>query len=348
MFSRYALTFLTIIEAFAGVAFAADSSPTSEPAAGKIAAKPLFRDPVFDGAADPTPIWNDIEKKWFIFYTNRRASAPPSETPGFTWMHGTRIGIAESTDGGATWSYRGTADIDYGDQNTTQWAPEVIENAGLYHMYLAIVPGIFPDWNHPRSIIHLTSSDLLHWKYQSTLKLASDRDIDPCVLHLPDGTWRMWYNDERDHKSTYYADSPDLYNWTDHGKAFDGPPGEGPLAFRWKNHYWLLVDVWKGLAVYQSDDAKTWTRQKDNLLQTPGHGPDDTANGSHPGVVVSGDRAYVFYHVHPDHDDPAPPDTLDRRRSSLQVVELQYKDGWLTCDRDQPTHILLQPNSGRQ
>ena len=342
---RYLLAFLTIIEALAAISFAADVTPSTQPADGKIAAKPLFRDPVFDGAADPTPIWNAVDKKWFIFYTNRRASAPPSETPGFTWMHGTRIGIAESSDNGATWTYRGTADIQYGDQNTTQWAPEVIENAGIYHMYLAIVPGIFPDWEHPRSIIHLTSSDLLHWKFESTLKLASDRDIDPCVLRLPDGTWRMWYNDERDHKSTYYADSPDLFTWTDHGKALDGPAGEGPLAFRWKDHYWLLVDVWKGLAVYQSDDAKTWTRQKENLLGTPGHGADDNANGGHPGVVVSGDRAYVFYHVHPGHGDPTPE---NRRRSSLQVVELQYKDGQLTADRDQPTHILLLPGSGRQ
>jgi hypothetical protein len=25
------------------------------------------------------------------------------------------------------------------------------------------------------------------------------------------------------------------------------------------------------------------------------------------------------------------------------VVELGDRDGWLTCDRDQPTNILLQP-----
>ena len=41
-----------------------------------MAAKPLFHDPVFDGAADPTVIWNKKEKLWFMFYTNRRATAP--------------------------------------------------------------------------------------------------------------------------------------------------------------------------------------------------------------------------------------------------------------------------------
>ena len=81
------------------VAHAADTP------AGKVAPKPLFRDPIEDGAADPTPIWNAAEKKWFIFYTNRRAKTPAEQTPDVTWVHGTRIGIAESTDG-ATWTYR--------------------------------------------------------------------------------------------------------------------------------------------------------------------------------------------------------------------------------------------------
>ena len=67
---------------------------------GKIAAKPLFRDPVHDGAADPVLCWNHAEGKWFMFYTNRRANVP--NTPGVTWVHGTHIGIAESSDDGAT------------------------------------------------------------------------------------------------------------------------------------------------------------------------------------------------------------------------------------------------------
>jgi hypothetical protein len=40
--------------------------------------------------------------------------------------------------------------------------------------------------------------------------LASDRVIDACILQLPGGGWRLWYNNERDHKSIYFADSPDL------------------------------------------------------------------------------------------------------------------------------------------
>ncbi|MBE0698764.1 MAG: glycosyl hydrolase, partial [Anaerolineaceae bacterium] len=40
---------------------------------------PLFRDPIYDGAADPTIIWNREEKSWWLLYTNRRATA---EGPG--------------------------------------------------------------------------------------------------------------------------------------------------------------------------------------------------------------------------------------------------------------------------
>ena len=314
-----ALPFMAL--GFAGRAPAADSGP--------IAPKPLFRDPVYDGAADPTLVWDRAERKWLMFYTNRRANVPA--TPGVSWVHGTPIGIAESADGGATWKYRGTAKIEYGKPGYTFWAPEVVYRDGTYHMFLAVVPGTFTDWNHPRDIVHLTSADLTHWKYQSTLKLASDRVIDPCVLRLPNGAWRMWYNNERDRKSTYYADSPDLSTWQDGGKAVGDKSGEGPVAFRWKGSYWLIVDVWQGLAVYRSDDAMHWTRQAENLLAGVGQGADDGAKGDHADVVVSGDQAFLFYF------------TQFGRRSSIQAVEMVLKDGVITCDRDSPTHIRLLP-----
>jgi len=119
---------------------------------GKIASKPLFRDPVYDGAADPVLCWNRAEETWFMFYTNRRANMP--ETSGVTWVHGTKIGVAESSDGGATWKYRGTANIKYGQGEYSYWAPEVIEHGGTYHMYLTFVPGM----HTPTGRVRVTSS----------------------------------------------------------------------------------------------------------------------------------------------------------------------------------------------
>ncbi len=327
---------LTIL--LACIVYSAETTPE-----GKIASKPLFRDPVHDGAADPVLCWNKAEKKWFMFYTNRRADL--ARPRGVAWVHGTHIGIAESSDGGATWTYRGVADIDFGDPNQTHWAPEVIEHDGTYHMYLTFVPGIFEDWQHQRDIVHLTSKDLLHWQRESTLELANHKVIDACVFQLPDGTWRLWYNNEVDGKSIYYADSPDLYQWTDKGKVsgLGDRPGEGPKVFKWKDKYWMVVDVWSGLGVYSSDDCLNWKRQEKNLVEEPGTGPDDQVKGGHPDVVVSGGRAYLFYFTHPERREGGKRTPSEQARSSIQVVELQYKDGELTCDRDKPTYINLLP-----
>ncbi len=311
---------------------------------GKLASKPLYRDPVYDGAADPTIIWNRQEKKWFMFYTNRRANVKGLK--GVTWVHGTHIGIAASSDGGATWKYVGTCNI-LAPYTQTQWAPDVVEHDGLYHMFLAYVPGIFNDWNHPRHIIHLTSKNLIDWKYVSTLHLASDRVIDPCLVQLPDGSWRMWYNNEPDHKSDYYADSNDLYHWKDKGKAIGDQPGEGPKVFHWKDTWWMIRDVWDGLAVYKSEDLISWKRIPGNLLQKPGTGKDDKVKGHHCDVVVSNGRAWLFYFTHPGRRPSVPKnDWRDRRRSSIQVVELKYKDGRIVCNRDETTYIDLQPPKG--
>ncbi len=307
---------------------------------GKVAPKPLFRDPAFDGAADPALVWDRAGKKWVMFYTNRRASA--TELPGVSWVHGTKIGMVESTDGGATWKYTGTADIPYGKADYTYWAPEVFEHDGVYHMYLSIVPGIYNDWNAAREIIHLTSRDLHRWKYEATLDLKSDRVIDACVIQLPGGAYRMWYKNERAKDgSLYYADSPDLYQWTSHGNAIPGVAGEGPKTFRWQDRYWMIVDVWNGIAVFSSDDCLKWTRQPDNILKEPGLMATDQSKGGHADVIVNGARAYLFYFVHQGGKDAEGKGPEWKRRSVIQVVELRSDGDHIVCDRNQPTQIAL-------
>lgn len=305
---------------------------------GKRAPKPLFADPVYDGAADPVVVWNAQKKRWWMFYTNRRART--TDSSGVRWVHGTRIGIAESKDG-AHWNYLDTANINYRpDTGYTFWAPDIILHQGRYHMYLTYVPGTFNDWNHPRRIVHLTSKDLKNWDYESTLSLVNDKVIDANVLRLPNGNWRMWYNNERDGKSLYYADSKDLYHWEDKGKAI-AARGEGPKAFYWQNRYWMIVDVWKGMEVYQSNDAMTWKKQSSRILEEGGNGKDDGAMGGHCDVVVKNNRAYLFYFTHPGRTkvNPASPNSLEARRSVIQVVELTLNNNELVCDRNKPTYI---------
>jgi len=311
-----------------------------------VAPKPLFRDPIHDGAADPCVVWNPHLKRWWMFYTNRRANA--TNSPGVSWVHGTRIGIAESLDRGVTWRYVTTARIElppeFGGNRATHWAPEVFTAPdGTHHMLLTVVPGIFENWDHPRSIVHLTSSNLMEWSNAKPLELASDRVIDACIIRLPNLTWRMWYNNERDGKSIYYADSRDLRTWEDKGKAIGDQAGEGPKVFRWHDYYWMITDVWDGLAVYRSPDAVNWKRQQGaNLLEVPGFGEDDEVKGGHPDVVVRGNRVYLFYFTHPGRrEGDEKKDTFEQRRSSIQVTELYYKNGKLRCNRNDPTRIKL-------
>ena len=102
-------------------------------AAQKSAPKPLYDDPVYHGAADPVIIYNKQRKAWWMLYTNRRAAIDDTTVQ---WVHGTKIGIAESKDG-REWKYKDTANINYRpDEGYTHWAPDVIEHNGIYHMYL--------------------------------------------------------------------------------------------------------------------------------------------------------------------------------------------------------------------
>jgi beta-xylosidase len=311
---------------------------------GVLTSRPIFRDPVHDGAADPSIIWNKARKEWWMFYTNRRADMA-SEGKDVSWVHGTRIGIAVSKDG-ARWKYKGVANISYGAEDYTQWAPEVIEVAGMYHMYLTIVPGTFSNWNHPREIIHLTSPDLERWTFQEKLSLSSEKVIDPAVFQLPNGIWRLWYKDEADGSHIHFADSTgreDLSNFTPTGVAVTDRSSEAPKVFWWHGQYWLLTDTYThGLGVYSSKDATHWTRQQDNLLEQPGTQPSDRSVGHHPDVVISNDgRAYLYYFTHmvgPDLDPKLP---HSAQRTVMQVTELHEKNGVLSADRNAPTYVYL-------
>jgi len=301
----------------------------------------LFRDPVHDGAADPVVVWNRARKTWWVFYTNRRADL--DDNSGVTWVHGTRIGIAESCDGGAHWSYLGEADIPVAAPDYTLWAPEVIDVDGTYHMFLTVVPGTFTDWNHPRHIQHLTSTDLLHWKPLENANLESERTIDACVFRLPTGAWRLWYKNEADSSKVYFSDSPDLAHWAPKGIATTNH-GEGPVVFQWHGHYWLINDPHAGLAVFRSDDLTTWTQQPNNILREPGTQPTDRAVGNHADVVVDATgRAWLFYFTQQGGENASPNTRGYARHSVLHVTELHEQDGILTVDRNAPATIHMLP-----
>src|SRR5581483_1931301 len=227
--------------AFAAVSLADDAAPRT--IALKDVPAPLFDDPVFHGAADPTLIWNPQRKLWFMYYTQRRATL--ANPHGVDWCHGSAIGIATSPDA-VHWTY---VDIAHGDENLdkpiegkcTWWAPSVYSENSTYHMFVVFVDGIYTNWKGKAFIKHFTSSDGLNWKYTDTLPLSSERCIDACVDKVG-GKYRCWYKDERHGSHTWMASSDDLSHWTVDGQMVGDVGHEAPLYFHWKDKHWLITD----------------------------------------------------------------------------------------------------------
>ena len=294
---------------------------------------PLFRDPMFDGAADPVVTWNHTTNEWWMLYTNRRAWAPPMDD--VSWVHGTDIGIAVSGDGGASWTYRGIAEgLETEPGRHTYWAPEIVDDGELFHMYLSVVPGVPTQWaGHKRTIRHYTSPDLVQWSYQSTLPIG-DRVIDAGVYPLPEGGYRMWFKDEAEGSRTFTADSPDLYTWTRREGSIGEVPHEGPNVFELGGWYWMIVDEWRGQRIYRSTDLEEWIPQG-LMLDVSGTRADDQGFGHHADVVVVGGEAYIFYFTHPGRVTASSPDAVyEQRRSSIQVARLIVENDTLVCDRN--------------
>lgn len=306
-----------------------------------IAPKPLYRDPVFDGAADVSTVYDRAAKEWKMFYTNRRATLnlPAGDV---SWVHGTAIGVASSTNG-VKWTYEGTAKIPLACTGETLWAPELYEEGGVYHMWVTVVPGVFKTWNASRFIVHLTSRDLKTWSCGDRLDLGSDRIIDASVIKK-DGVYRLWFKDERKGSRLFVAESKDLKTWTRQPQFVVDTNAEGPKVFRFAGHYWLVADVWKGLMVLRSDDLETWTLQPTRILEEPGTMATDNDKGQHPDVVVNNGRALIYYFVHQNNAPEAASDRKYGQRSVVQVAELKIgADGWLAVDRNAPVDGRLVP-----
>ena len=313
-------------------------------ASAEPAPKPLYRDPVYDGAADVSSIYDRGRHQWTMFYTDRRANLKSADPKDVAWVHATPIGTAVSKDG-VHWRYAGFARVPAECTGSTLWAPEMYYEAGTYHMWLTVVPGVFHRWGVPEAtakIVHLTSPDLSTWTCGDRLDTGSNRVIDPSVLKLPDGAYRLWYKDERQGSRIFWVDSPDLVHWSKPNPTPVVPThGEGPKAFVFKGYDWIIYDSWNGLSVLRSEDGKTWTPQARRLLEQPGKAATDSDMGHHADVIVNNGRAFIYYFVHQGKEPQALTDPGWGHRTVIQVAELKFADGQLTVDRDAPVDATL-------
>jgi hypothetical protein len=312
---------------------------------------PLYTDPVHQAPTDPTLI-EGPDGRWWMFYTQRRAG---DTRPGVTWIHGTDIATAYSTDGGLTWTYNGVVEgLDPNAGRNTLWAPEVIFAEGRFHMFVTYIVGVPSRWSgHDRHILHHVSDDLHHWDYLGEIPLSSSRVIDAAVHPRPGGGYRMWFKDEAQHSWTWAADSDDLLSWGPSVPVITGPEHEGPNVFELGGTLWMIVDEWHGLAVYTSADLNRWERQG-LLLDQPGSRLLDHSVGRHADVVVGRDAddvdvAWIFYFTdrlddlqQPGSDPAVTTHDANAHRTDIQVAEMRAVHGRLTCDRDAPFSLDLR------
>jgi hypothetical protein len=307
-----------------------------------------YRDPVWDGPTDPVLVPDHLTGEWVLFYTQRRATAPGLS--GVEWVHGTAIGVARSSDGGRNWSYQGTVDGLVPPQTelpATLWAPDVVRVGDEWVMYLTVLGGVRTDWTGNASIVQFSSRDLVAWEYLGAIGLESPRVIDAAVALCGDGRYRLWYKDEARGSNTYSAvsDNPrDPSSWTPEGLTISGRPHEGPKVFRLEGTYWMIVDEWRGQAIYRSADAAgNWARQEylDGLILTrPEHVDGRPVVGRHADVVplAAGEdgkeRALVAYFTHPhwggEDIGTMAPDSRTRL-SHVRAAVLEVRGGNLIC-----------------
>lgn len=306
---------------------------------------PLFRDPIYDGAADPVLVWNKEEKAWWLLYSARRANQPTQDVAAY---YGTRIGAASSSDHGQTWVFRGYLNLEFEKGWNTFWAPDVVYHDGRYHMFVVYIKGVRAHWGGDKHIVHFTSKNLWDWTCEGPLTLSSDHVIDATLFQLPNGKFRIWYKDETRGSITMTSESSDLKTWeTAKEPAVGGRAHEGPKVFRFKNYYWLLTDEWQGMRVYRSTDLERW--EKGGLiLNGPSNREDDKPSGAHGDVLVFGDKAYVFYFTHPgrkSHGEIRPdPDGqwfYTNHRTTIQVAALEFVNNTLQVNRDKPFDFWL-------
>lgn len=305
---------------------------------------PLFRDPITDGAADPSVFYNPVEKSWWMLYTQRRANV---ESASVAYCYGNDIGIAYSEDNGKSWRYRGTLALDFERGKNTFWAPEVVLHKDVYHMFVSYIQGVATRWSGRARMAHYTSKNLWDWKYEGFVKLNNEDVIDATLIQTPNGNWRMWY---KWNSKSMFADSDDLYTWKSNPKpAIEDQAHEGANAFEFKGSYWMVTDQWAGMGVYKSSDLLNWKKQPNPILAQKSIRPDDGPSGAHGDVVVAGDKAYIFYFTHPgreahtkDFHNEIGNIPYELRRSSIQVAEFDIVNGELVVkDRDKPFTIYL-------
>jgi hypothetical protein len=310
---------------------------------------PIFIDPNYHGSCDPEIVWNSEDNLWYIYYTARRPALQN------TWLQ-TPLGVAVSSDM-ENWEFKGYCKFDgiggKKDSDESFWAPAIISHGDKLHMFVTWKPDTIPTfgpWGGPGKIVHYEAplSDPINgWKKVGIMH-GDDLNTIDATVYRNEETFYLWFKGKKAGTSKnelYKLASSDLYSWEEKGftksdvfnESVTGSGfEEAPYIFRWKDKMWMITDPHMGLFVYSSEDGEDWKFQG-TILKEAGSRNLDNSIARHCSAAVVGERAFIFYHVEPWrlYDSiPIYKQALENRRSVLQMAELKWIDGKISCDRD--------------
>jgi hypothetical protein len=150
--------------------------------------------------------------------------------------------------------YHGAADpvIIYNKKKKRWWM--------LYTNRRASINDSTVQWVYGTRIGIAESKDGRKWKYAGTCN----------INYRPDEGYTHWAPAVIEHKGVYHIHltyEPGTFKDWNHPAI--AARGEGPKTFYWQGKYFMIVDAWKGMEVYSSDDLLKWTKQPARILEDP-------------------------------------------------------------------------------
>ncbi|MFR9577696.1 MAG: glycosyl hydrolase family 43 [Rikenellaceae bacterium] len=299
---------------------------------------PIYADPEYTASCDPEVVWNDYDKKWYMFYTGRRPAR------GIASTCGNPIGVASSRDR-LRWNFDGYCKFDgiggEKDSAETFWAPGVIIDGDEAHMFVTHKPDSVAPWGTGGAIAHYATStrDMVNGWKSCEVSINEDNCLDASIIKLDNNSYRIYYvggvnnKETKGRKTIRYAESFDLSNWQPKGNVLGDVNDtsvtkhnyqEGVYVFRYKGYFYMIADPHNGLTTYSSPDGIEWQYLGKILKGGSSTRTLDWSQGRHPSVVEDKGRLFIFYHVEPFRPDKARSVKISRyqRYAFVQSAEL--------------------------
>lgn len=266
--------------------------------------------------ADPAPLVHDGVVYLYTSHDEDDAPAGQGRFRMLDWRCYTSTDLVNWTDRGAVASL---ATFPWAVQSNDAWAPQVVERAGKFYLY---VPISAPGW--PKNVIAVAVADNPLGPFKDALGRPlidkSEGYIDPTVHIDDDGQAYLYFGNPH---LCYVKLNEDMVSYTGNIVREPTKPDnyqEGPWFYKRGGHYYMAYASTccpEGIGYAMSErPTGPWT-YKGYIMR-----PDKRSTGNHPGIIDYKGGSYVFgfnyklnFAITPTHHE----------RRSVCVAKLAYE-----------------------